>query len=935
MGRRAQSPCPGAGRRPLPFRPENRPLSLKHPDYRRYRAEQLPRLVAPTMKYSRFSILCTAFVAAACGDKVTLAGPPTSAPKVYSVTVAPATATLNIGDKITLTAAVNADAGVATTVTWSSSGAAAPVDAGGVVTAVSASPGIAICATSTVNTSVKGCGSVVIAAVAPAIPASVSIATITAGNTNAPVNPAAVAGQIDVKLNVNPGNQSISKVVLVVGSVRADSQTYTAADAAALRAAADLAVAQQTTFPQVLFSINTAAYSAAGVPRWPNGLQGVSAQVYTKQGGSAVAATATPQTSLVFVNANTWLLGATVSGATVANATGYSFRTGNIAVAVTPVIYNGLSLSTATPSTIRFGGACDAVGARSIPLTAPVAPATAWTATFTKASGAGSAADFKSYEYRAASCPAFTPEGFALTALDNNGNQLFSAAAPANGAANLFRIDNVAPAAPATVVNPGGRALNWINDAVSFNTDLVAGPVADAGVGGVTYTARAGTTLAAAIASADAANATALPASLNNTAYCLVQYSSDALGNKSADPGACAQTFGVDRAPPTISYAGGSLAANALQAGPTIVGEFIVTSVDTGVIGNSGMLNPSPVVGRVGEREAAGTCVTPTAGVCALAFLAAAPAPSYTTAIAGTATDAYFTFTATAYDNAGNATAIAARTIVHDKTPPALTSVFLSNAANFYDGGSIQSLSASAADNLDMKDVNWGLQFGAVATFDFGLTTINTFNAASLVSANTPVYFNDLFLVRQLQTVTGTGPVTVSAVQKPTNIVGTLRDQANNATTVSTAFLAASVVTGSATAYPGAGAQLMNAWSVTNGATNVSDGAGPLAAANPTSVTLNADAYGPTATFNPPFARVDFYAQIAGPRWALIGTSTSVATTDDGSPNGRRHRYSVLWTPGAAAAYLANPVNVVAVGSKSTGDALMTVANTAITITYP
>jgi uncharacterized protein YjdB len=79
------------------------------------------------MHFNRSTLLVAgAALLAACGDKVTVSQytPPTPDKVVHSVSVAPATATLTVGQSITLTAAVNADAGVATTVTWSSSDAA-------------------------------------------------------------------------------------------------------------------------------------------------------------------------------------------------------------------------------------------------------------------------------------------------------------------------------------------------------------------------------------------------------------------------------------------------------------------------------------------------------------------------------------------------------------------------------------------------------------------------------------------------------------------------------------------------------------------------------------------------------------------------------------------------------------------------------------------
>jgi hypothetical protein len=658
--------------------------------------------------------------------------------------------------------------------------------------------------------------------------------------------------------------------------------------------------------------------------------------VYTRAGGTATVATASAQANMIFANANTWFVAATVSGPSAADANGHIFERGSISVSATPVMYNGASLSSTVRPTITFGGNCDQLGARTIPLNPPVAGFGAWTTTFVKSAGASTESNFNSYEYRPAACPTYVGEGFALTATDTNGNRPFVGAPPTNDAANRFRIDNVPPPVPVTVVNPGGRANSWINDAVGFNADLVAATPVDVGIGDVTLSSRVGTTLATALASNDATDAASLPASVNNSAYCLVQYAVDLLGNKSADPGACAQTFGVDRAAPVLQYDNASLTANKRITGASIGGEFIVSAADTGSVGNSGLLLSAPVVASVLEKDAAGICGTVTAGVCAQSILAGAPAPLYTTAITGTTTAAYFTFAAFAYDNAGNFTVLASRTIVHDPVAPSITSA-ISLYASSYDGGVPQTFSAFAGDNLDVRDAVLAVQYGAIAVLERGSTVVNPFDAATLLSVNVPVTFADPFFIRQIQTVTGSGPVSVSAQQKPSSIVCIVHDQGNNESApVSIALPASFVVTGSSSAYPGAGTQLMNAWGVTNTATNVSDGAGQAAPVNPTSVTMTADVLGATGTFNPPFARVDFFAQLASGRWTLIGTATGHSTNDNGSPtNGRRHRYSFTWTPGVAASYASNPVNVIAVGSTAQGDALMTVTNASITITNP
>ena len=81
--------------------------------------------------------LAIALVAAACGDKVTVADPPpTVTPVVRSVVVSPSSATINAGSSFTFGAAVDADAGLTNAVTWTAAGGTGiTVDQNGVATA--------------------------------------------------------------------------------------------------------------------------------------------------------------------------------------------------------------------------------------------------------------------------------------------------------------------------------------------------------------------------------------------------------------------------------------------------------------------------------------------------------------------------------------------------------------------------------------------------------------------------------------------------------------------------------------------------------------------------------------------------------------------------------------------------------------------------------
>jgi hypothetical protein len=960
------------------------------------------------MNFSRKTILVVgAALLAACGDKVTVQEyvPPTPPAKVNFVEVTPATATVNISGTITFTAAVNADAGLATTVTWSAS--AGTVTSAGVFTApATANPGISVCATSTVDTGKKGCATVVVSPATANIPASVSIASITgAGGLNAPVNPAAVAGQIDIRLNVNPGNQTISKIVLVIGGVRTDSQTFTAAQSAALRFAADEAVAAQTTFPQILFSVNTAKFSATtGIPTWLNVAQLVSAQVYTTQAGTSAAATATAQTTLTFANADTYAATVVTSGTTAnaLSATGFRYDRGALDVTVLPVIYSGRALASAT---LFFGSpACDASGnaQRNTALVAPASGSTAWTKTgwATSTPTGGAAANFlTNYEFSAAACPGTNPIGetIAVTAVDANGDAILAAAAPVNvSAATSLRLDNRAPAggalatSPTFVANPNVRQNGWINGAVGLvgirttvsatnNAWLLnAGALTDAGVGSYIPFLRIAASATGTVDEARAATASSAPTlpdpSLQNNTYCAIATAQDALGNETARPAAAAacgavqvassvntgvssQLFGVDIAAPTITLLSSTDDASALDAnerrnGATITNYFAVNVSDTGTVGNSGMLTGSSVMGTVIIRnDAAAPALTNGAigaagsycavgvyasnGVtCVATSVQAAPAfPKVVTGagVTGNATPGYYTYTAFSRDAAGNASGTVTRVISWDLAGnvPALTNaVFntpLSGSATF---------SANASDNFDLRDVTYSLTYPTLAgPIVYPAVALGTFNGTQMYS-NIAAGITINPFVRQVEQLTGSGPIAAAGgAQKPNLLTGVVRDQANvtNAPGTNTVIPGASVTTGTSYLAFVPATQQVFSFDITNAATNISNGA-TSPATNPTSVTLIIDAFGPTATFNSPFVRVDLYA-FDGVNLVQIGTTTSYSTVDDGSAQGRRHRYSIAWTPGSS--WPVGAAQLYAVGVNSVGDALVTILNANINITNP
>lgn len=947
-----------------------------------------------SMNFSRKTILVVgAALLAACGDKVTVqeyTPPPTTA-KVNSVEVSPATATLNVGQTITMTAAVNADAGLATTVTWSSSDAGkASVSTAGVVTAVAATPGVAICATSTVDTGKKGCATVVVQAAAPTIPATVSINSITAsGNLNGTVNPAAVAGAIDVTMNINPGNQTISKVELLFGGNVVYTQSFSAAQAASLRYDADQAVAAQSVFPQVVASFNTAAFNTTtGAPTWANGPYQLQAKLYT---GSTTASASVAQT-LTLANADGWWATVATSGTTAnaTNATGFRYDRGALSVSALPVSYTGAVVASGT---VTFGSGCDAsgTGARTTALVAPAAGTYAWTATLSQTAAPG-AGNVNGYEFDAGLCALNAiGETPTVTAVNTAGDALFTAAAPLNvNALTGIRMDNRAPLNPTLVQNPNLRANGWINGAValtSLNTGATSNGVmvapgnqagcslparTDCGVGTTARFVRIAASAAGTVSEARSAAATSTPTlpapSVTNLTYCGIFTYQDALGNEAALPAAATpcsapaagastalaanhMLFGVDIAPPTIAYTAASIAANSRRSGANIGGEFIVTVNDTGLVGNSGMLPTSPVLMLIAQRVAgttansAGTINnlfangTANAAGTLSATGVAAGAPLYSTAITGmtgAANHAYYTHSATAFDAAGNSASVSPRTMVYDNAAPVpgapSTSVTL--AATGY------TANAFISEDLDIQDFSFGVTYGALAPFtsvaaqlQMPMVAVNGFNAATFANTNYGVNAA-VPMPLALQANVGAGL---------TNMAGlyTLARSQSNLSANSANFVPGVVTPG--TAIPFGAPQLTTFPAITlpGGVTGVVTGnTTAAAAATPASVLLTATITGGTAVFNNPFSRIDFYMKDAtGTRYFNVGSAT-VATLND---NGAVRTFTFTTTIsgatvyallGGAGATFASDIVAVGIGAANSNIGMVAAGATALNVVF-
>lgn len=763
--------------------------------------------------------------------------------------------------------------------------------------------------------------------------AQISIQKVTvAGNPGTPVDFNNVKGQIDVTLNLDPGDQTVTKVEVMVDGQTACSQILSVAESRQLSLAA--VAPEGVEAIDVVCSINTAEFNATtGAAKYPNGIHQLSAKATI--GGTTPGNVATPSQALTFNNANTFALTQTLTGTTAqaTSAAGLLYRRGSLNVSVLPVVYGaGQAISVAT---VSFGNAlCDASSnaTRSLSLSAPAAGSGAWTASFgvTTSSTIAIGTTVKDYEFNGSTACLALPttsasgEVATVTATDNGGNTIFAGALPANAATAGIRLDNRAPGVPTFWANPNFRQLGWINGTVgltgavnpasptatSSNNWLVDG-TADAGVGGYVRILRIGAAAGGLVDEAIGALGSSTPTlpapSVSQSTYCAVISARDLLGNESALPAAgsaCteapllsssaqatqAMRFGVDIAAPIILYDVSSLPDQARRNGASIGGEIIVTVIDTGFVGNSGMLAGSPVKANVIRREADGTsfttapsdCVvgtlTSSNTVCSQTALGPAALPLVSTGITGLSVAGYYTYGATAFDAAGNSTAVSAsRVIVYDDTPAVATipSVPATIAGAF-------SSASFMNDNLSIRDYFYTVGFGAAPAYlapatirvAAAPTIVDAFNAATLSNTNVGVNTTiNTFL--GLQSTTGAGaPNAYAAGSIPLNALNLfVRDQAQAAYSgPATAPVAPTAPTG--------GVSITGFTSFIPASTQPVLCAGTLigGCAGATFTSVTAVATGVTATFNNPFSRVDFYAS-NGTDLVLIGSVPAASAT--------------------------------------------------------
>jgi hypothetical protein len=885
-------------------------------------------------KFSRTLLLAgvMAFgtLSAACGDKVTVAGPGGAA-GVQLVTVTPPSATIAVGEAIILSGQVTADAASAKTVTWSTSNAAvATVDQTGKVTGVKAGSA-SITATSTADVSKAASSIITVSTAGGSGTPAISISTVNQGGTGVPAILTAVANQLDVVMNVTGGAGTVE--LFLAPLANCTSNTIAATD--------QLVASQSTVSSQsgpVTLSFNTAQLlTATGQPRFLNGQYCIKSRLTTSN-GTAIATNTIPLTLANLSTYTSVLTYATVTGGAtqaISGLNGLSYNQGTLTAVVTPINFVTASpLASLTATLTRAGTPAQA----AVVQTATAAANGTFTFTYPASGSSATIAQYTSPT---------TGDVLSITSSVNvaGQNSFTGIAAP------LVRIDNQSPLAPTN--NTLNNVNGFINGAYAFAGTGGTAPANgtfyqsgnDLGVDGntivfgyrandasftpltggtstsVTTCAQTGWTIVA--KGSDIPNSTA-------GAYVARIFETDKLGNVRCSDlgGAVAATFGVDLQAPFLT-----VAAAPADQGPALIADvYTATYVDSalgGILGSGFGLTPVLVTTRrnsiiTGAPNNAANC---TYGTFSSSTCNPATRPDGTVPVVGTSGNfgqaGYYTTTITAVDQANNQSVTVTRTVVVESTGP-----------TFSGGVSIPTLasagtaifSASATDSVDIVATAGGLRYPTAAgTFTFGQNGPScgtAFDAVLTTSCAIQVNFAPFY-----RSLTDAANFSVLGV-KPDQVTIVATNAAGLSSTPLTGAIAPANVQN--------GAALVAGVTFANSVNNATLSNGDLSAANPQSTTISAVLTGTTTNLaTTPFSQVVFYVldtragSATNGMWIQIGSTNSGAVS--GTAPARTITYSTTWNPAASFGF-AGTVDVVAVGSNAAGDAVVGVPVT-ITLT--
>lgn len=875
--------------------------------------------------------------------------------EVRGVSISPSEFTVSVGGTASLSATVDAQEGVSTDVDWSSSDSdIATVDGEGTVTGESEG-NVTITATSVADPSKSASAS---GTVQQSGSADISIKGLEAANQNN-ISADNVNGRVFVNMNVESGDQTVTKVALMVDDTTVAEQTSSSSSDLA-----NLAISSG----EIQLSFNSAAFNdTTGAVAFKNGSHDLKAALYTDEDTTGTADEATLATT--FANNNNLDVTVTQDGETADDAQGFTWFKGDVTVDVLPVIYDEDYSGT---KRVR-ANMQDLVPASDTAITTTQSDSTASDGFTFAFMDADTTAD---KEIRGATSDSVR---FRVTAVvDSNGTEALENVTPGNFG-DKIRLDTEAPSGTLALAAPSING--WVQPGYAFSDSLTGGD--NNGVGlesDPTFLAgTAGDTISDLDEVTDASDVASRTDSADGFEVLAIQ--TDRLGQ--ADTTARV-TFGVDNGDPIISFdnsavqpkhrynrtaLGGQGQDSTFNVAQADDDDWATTAQDTA--GSAGIPSNIPE-SFLGQTDDA------TSSEPILAYLVQRTSSTSTSCLIGdeannasddtdtvcdmtptagdeeidnntsSIVDGYYTYNANAWDQAGNqATATGERMAVVDDADPSVSSFDAPGSADEYTPAESNTTQVDLTDNLDLWKFKHQLRWNgfnqdasangtAVLTdgdlhFQYGATTdIDPAFDATLVQSTT-VDADIPFFPKGLQQNDGSGSFT--AVDAPDDFWTEAHDAAGNKASSELTSITIDGGTGSVSN--------VLQWRISqpSDASTTIDVDGQNAGQFPTTLVMEGEALLTTSGASNPITRVEFYAAVDGDRLVHIATTTNINTDDVVSGFGidrRELTFEATWNPtldemrdlldnepGTAVVNNVD-INIMAVAYDSDGDAIIT-----------
>ena len=838
-------------------------------------------------------------------------------PSVTAVTATPSSATLIVAGTQQIAATGTYATGITGTITYGTSNpGVATVSGTGLITAVG--PGqatITVTASSAGNASFAAASATQQIPVTVNAPAQVSIANITSGTTNNPVNINNVAGQIQVQLNLVTNNNNVSSVALYV----CDANTNCTSGSPAAQQNFGTAGAADG---QINLFINTADFTtdfATAAAKYLNGQKNLIAVLnvansnansnlailnFNNTDGYAAKHTA-PSRSAVNTSSNTTFFGGPDAA-------------GRGRMQIAPLFYTpNRSLTTATVGltgvcggTLTFGG----TGNPAFPIDYTY--------------GYSMTSNTTNIVCSNESNPAADPDvsGRVISSIDNAQNAgpvaansaafaTTTSSIPAVTAPAIIRVDyatpNVSYAFGAQLTAPANGELGWVNAAYNF----AVATQSDAGVG-----AKANSTITYGFAGCGNTTYTAFSTNTGaDIAECTTDFTGGWTGSTTRGPYTARATgqdlltneftrtsgaFGVDKTAPAVRYDANSdslaiydsVAVLAVTVGSIADSVWQVEALDDRAGFISGavqhrlaranqLLNTGSCVVATGPASVGSAFVTsPTCTYQSVAFTGEVMGDGYRpvapilfngTLAAG---QGYWTYRARATDRAGNVTEKENRYILINSTAPVMTgmgvpSTVTASGTNAFTPNFTEVVESRLNSFRVVYGVGDTLSFPAVKTYDLWDDVIGS-------NGNTTMgkpFTSGVTFYTNIQTTTSTNTIGDTTSVRPDSAVAGVTNVGAMASSFFGVRLLDANITNDATAWT----------SATVGKGNLVDSffvAASAAAWNSPAGGVKARVFANTNIINSPFTRIDFYHK-ASPAvaWNYAG-SVDATTTPAQSP---------------------------------------------------